>query len=65
MEMQGEDISLQKYYKKIDITKEGLQEVKFKVKDRVLCRVFKHPHVTNGKPVRQVVVPEQLRKQVM
>ena len=37
VEMQGEDVSLQKYYKKIDITKEGLQEVKFEVKDRVLC----------------------------
>ena len=64
VEMQGEDVSLQKYYKKTDI-KKGLQEVKFEVKDRVLCRVFKHPHVNNGKPVRQVVVPEQLRKQVM
>ena len=65
MEMQGEDVSLQKYYKKTDIKKKGLQEVKFEVKDRVLCRVFKHPHVNNGKSVRQVVVLEQLRKQVI
>ena len=65
VEMQGKNDSLQKYYKKIDIKKKGLQEVKFEVKERVVCRVFKHPHVKNGKPVLQVVVPEQLRKQVM
>ena len=64
VEMQDEDVSLQKYYKKIDIKKKDLQEVKFEVKDRVQCRVFKHRHVNNGKPVRQVVVPKQLRKQV-
>ena len=65
VEMQGEDASLQKYYMNTDIKKKGLQEVKFEVKDRLLRLVFKHPHVNNGKPVRQVVVPEQLRKQVM
>ena len=27
--------------------------------------MFKHPHVNNGKPDRQIVVPEKLRKQVM
>ena len=65
VKMQGEDVSLQKYYEKTDIKKKGLQEVKFEVKDRVLCRVFKHSHVKNGKPVLQVMVPEQLRRQVM
>ena len=50
VEMQGEDVSLQKYYK-TDIKNKGLQVVKFKLKDRVLCRVFKHPYVNNGKPV--------------
>ena len=44
VEMQGEDVPLEKYYKKTDIKKKGLQEVKFEVNDRVLCRVFKHPH---------------------
>ena len=37
VEIQGEDVSLQKYYKKTDIKKKGLLEVKIEAKDRVMC----------------------------
>ena len=57
--MPRQDISLQKFRDMRDTT------VSFEVKENILCRIFKYPRVTEGVPVRQVVVPLTLRRTVM
>ena len=37
----------------------------FDEKDGVLYRSYKHPYVNGGKPIRQVMVPTPLRRQLM
>ena len=41
------------------------REVTFEKKNGILYRILKHTSVNRGEPVRQVVVPKPLRKQVM
>ncbi|KAK7096255.1 hypothetical protein V1264_005571 [Littorina saxatilis] len=43
----------------------GEGTVHFEVKAKILYRVFQHPRVNGGKPLRQVLVPQPLRRQVM
>ena len=64
-QMQHEDESLKKYWNRGDTKLKGQAEVAFEVKSGVLYRVYKHPHVNNGKPVKQVMVPAPLRRQIM
>ena len=35
------------------------------MKGGVLYRVYKHPYVNGGKPLKQVMVPVQLRNRIM
>ena len=63
--LQREDKSLEKYWDRRDIKVKGEQEVSFEVKDGVLYRSYKHPYVNGGKPIRQVMVPTPLRRQLM
>ena len=63
--LQRKDKSLEKYRDRKDITVKGEQEVSFEVKDGVLYRSYKHPHVNGGKPIRQVMVPTPLRRQLI
>ena len=37
----------------------------FIVKDGILYRAYKHPRVNDGKLIRQVMVPQPLRRQLM
>ena len=43
----------------------GQAENSFRVKGGVLYRVYKHPYVKGGRPLKQVMVPVQLRKRIM
>ena len=43
----------------------GKAEILFEVKGGVLYRVYKHPYVNSGKPLKQVMVPVQLRSRIM
>lgn len=63
--MQRDDKSLQKYWEKDDVVVRGQAENSFEVKGGVLYRVYKHPYVNGGKPLKQVMVPEQLRNRIM
>ena len=63
--LQRKDKSLKKYRDRKDIKVKGEQEVSFEEKDGVLYRSYKHPHVNGGKPIRQVMVPTPLRRQLM
>jgi len=63
--LQREDKSLEKYWDQRDIKVKGEQEVSFEEKDGVLYRSYKHPHVNSSKPIRQVMVPTPLRRQLM
>ena len=60
-QMQRDDESLQKYWEKDDVVVRGQAENSFEVKGGVLYRVYKHPDVNGGKPLKQVMVPVQLR----
>ena len=63
--LQREDMSIQKYrFRTSPITKRD-QEVIFQERDNVLYRVYTHPKVDKGKPIRQVIVPKPLRNQAM
>ena len=64
-QMQREDESLQKYWEKNDVVVRGQAETSFEVKGGVLYRVYKHPYVNGGKPLKQVMVPMQLRSRIM
>ena len=39
----------------------GQAEISFEEKSGVLYRLYKHPYVNGGKPLKQVMVPEKLR----
>ena len=64
-QMQSEDESLQKYWDRSDVLVKGQAEISFEVKSRILYRIYKHPFVNGGKPVKQVMVPAQLRPRIM
>lgn len=64
-QMQRDDESLQKYWQKDDVVVRGQAENSFEVKGGVLYRVYKHPYVMGGKPLKQVMVPVQLRSRIM
>ena len=55
--MQSEDESLQKYWDRGDVLVKGQAEISFEVKSGILYRIYKHPFVNGGKPVKQVMVP--------
>ena len=63
--LQHEDKSLEKYWDQRDIKVKGKQKVSFEEKNGVLYRSYKHPHVNGSKPIRQVMVPAPLRRQLM
>ena len=62
--MQREDESLQKYWDRGNVLVKGQAEISFEVKSGILYRIYKHPIVNDGKPVKQVMVPVQLRLEV-
>ena len=64
-QMQRDDESLQKYWEKDDVVVRGQAETLFEVKGGVLYRVYKHPYMNGGKPLKQVMVPVQLRSPIM
>ena len=64
-QMQRDDESLQKCWEKDDVVVRGQAETSFEVKSGVLYRVYKHPYVNGGKPLKQVMVPVQLRRRLM
>lgn len=63
--LQLQDQSLDKFRDMHDVKVKGLQEVSFEEKGGILYRVFKHPRVNQGSPLRQVVVPASLRTHIM
>ena len=64
-QMQNDDESLQKYWERNDVVVRGQAEISFEVKGGVLYRVYKHPYVNSRKPLKQVMVPVQLRSRIM
>ena len=62
---QRDDEILQKYWEKDDVVVRGQVENSFEVKGGVLYRVYKHPCVNGGKPLKQVMVPLQPRNRIM
>ena len=64
-QMQRDDESLQNYWGKGDIVVRGQAETSFKVKGGGLYSVYTHPYVNGGKPLRQGMVPVQLRNRIM
>ncbi|KAK7087136.1 hypothetical protein V1264_021225 [Littorina saxatilis] len=66
IQLQEADLTLTKYRSRPvkEMTK-GEGTVHFEVKAKILYRVFQHPRVNGGKPLRQVLVPQPLRRQVM
>ncbi|KAK7104926.1 hypothetical protein V1264_019564 [Littorina saxatilis] len=66
IQLQEADLTLTKYRSRPvkEMTK-GEGTVQFEVKAKILYRVFQHPRVNGGKPLRQVLVPQPLRRQVM
>ena len=64
-QMQRDDESLQKFWEKDDVAVRGQAETSFEVKGGVLYRVYKNPCVNGGKPLKQVIVPVQLRSRIM
>ena len=64
-QMQSEDESLRKYWDRGDVLDKGQAEISFQVKSGILYCIYKHPFVNIGKPVKQVMVPVQLRPRIM
>ena len=64
-QMQRDDESLQKYWEKDDVVVRGQAETSFEVKGGILYRIYKHPYVNRGKPLKQVMVPGQLRSRIL
>ena len=53
------------HWERNDVVVRGQAEISFEVKGGVLYRVYKHPYVNSGKPLKQVMVPVQLRSRIM
>ena len=64
-QMQREDESLRKYWDRDGVLVKGQAEISFEEKSGVLHRMYKHPYVNGGKPLKQVMVPEKLRRPIM
>ena len=64
-QMQRDEESLQKYWEKDNVVVRGQAETSFEVKGGVLYHVYKHPYVNGGKPLKQVMVPVQLRSRII
>ena len=64
-QMQREDESLSKYWHRDDVLVKGQAEISFEENCGVLHRLSKHPYVNGGKPLKQVMVPEKLRRPIM
>ncbi|KAK7110805.1 hypothetical protein V1264_014623 [Littorina saxatilis] len=66
IQLQEADSTLTKYRSRPvkEMTK-GEGTVQFEVKAKILYRVFQHARVNGGKPLRQVLVPQPLGRQVM
>ncbi|KAK7114597.1 hypothetical protein V1264_000634 [Littorina saxatilis] len=66
IQLQEADLTLTKYRSRpVKVMTKGEGTVHFEVKAKILYRVFQHPRVNGGKPLRQVLVPQPLRRQVM
>ena len=63
--MQSEDESLREYWDRGDVLVKGQAEISFEGKSGILYRIYKHPFVNGGKPVKKVMVPVQLRPRTM
>ena len=64
-QMQREDESLRKYWDRDSALVKGQAEISFEEKSGVLYRLYQHPYVNGGKPLKQVMVPEKLRHPIM
>ena len=64
-QMQREDESLRKYWDRDGVLVKGQAEISFEEKSGVLYHLYKHPYVNGGKPLKQVMVPEKLRRPIM
>ena len=65
-QMQREDESLRKYWDRNGVLVKGQAKISFEEKSGILYRLYKHPYVNGGKPLKQVVmVPEKLRRPIM
>ena len=64
-QMQREDESLRKYWYRDDVLVKGQAEISFEEKCGILYRLYKHPYVNGGKPLKQVIVPDKLRRPIM
>ena len=63
--MQREDESLRKYWDRDDVLVMCQAEILFEEKCEVRYRLYKHPYVNGGKPLKQVMVPEKLKRPIM
>ena len=63
--LQKEDSSLQKFWEKKEKKRSGKGEYWFEVKNQLLYRYFQSPEYNHGEVVKQLMVPEKLREQVM
>ncbi|WP_353817093.1 hypothetical protein, partial [Acinetobacter baumannii] len=57
IQLQEADSTLNKYRNRQDHVTKGSGTVYFEVKAKILYRIFQHPRVNGGKPLRQVLVP--------
>ena len=64
-QMQHEDERPRKYWDRDDVLVKGQAEISFEEKCGVLYRLYKHPYVNGGEPLKQVMVPEKLRRPIM
>ena len=58
-QMQRKDESLRKYWDRDDVLVKGQAEISFEEKCGLLYRLYKHPYVNGGKPLKQVMVAEK------
>ena len=64
-QMQSEDESLRKYWDRGDVLVKGQAEISFSGKEWDIVLHLQTPFVNIGKPVKQVMVPVQLRPRIM
>ena len=65
MQLQRGDDTIKKYRQFTELKTKGQQVVTYEVKNDILYRSYAHPRVNGGVPVKQVIVPRPLRREVM
>lgn len=65
VKLQKEDSTLERFFNSMEVKEKKGCTTRFVVRNNILYREYTNPKSNNGKPVKQLMVPSSLRKEVL